>query len=333
MSRKGWLLFAAMCLIWGIPYLLIRVAVRDVSPAFLVCARTGLGGLLLLPFALAKGGFRVLLPLLAAAAGVRRRRAGDCLAACSAMPRPSCRARCRGCWSRRCRWSAWSSPGSAATSRRIEPVRLVGLLMGFGGVAALVGLDLGELDCAGVIELAVVVIGYAIGPVIQARWLADLPSYSVVVGLAADLSGSATCRSRSCSARPMSRPGPLASIIVLGTVCTAVAFVVFFALIAEVGPARAVVFTYVNPAVAVLLGVIWLNETFTVGMAVGFPLILVGCVLAATAPAAPDRGAVAPTVVRRSRGLTDQLDGVGRGRCGAAAAAAAPAERRRRSAG
>src|ERR1700760_1501886 len=62
MSRKGWLLFAAMCVLWGIPYLLIRVAVRDVSPAVLVCARTGLGGLLLLPVALAKGGFRPVLP-------------------------------------------------------------------------------------------------------------------------------------------------------------------------------------------------------------------------------------------------------------------------------
>jgi drug/metabolite transporter (DMT)-like permease len=95
-------------------------------------------------------------------------------------------------------------------------------------------------------------------------------------------------------------PRPLASILVLGTVCTAVAFVVFFALIADVGPARAVVFTYVNPAVAIVLGVIWLNEKFTIGIAVGFPLILLGSILAtrrratradpsaATAPADPD---------------------------------------------
>src|SRR6202012_3326787 len=81
--------------------------------------------------------------------------------------------------------------------------------------------------------------------------------------------------------------GPLASIVVLAIVCTALAFVVFFALIAEVGPARAVVFTYVNPAVAVLLGVIWLNEPFTAGMAVGFPLILLGCVFASRRRADP----------------------------------------------
>jgi drug/metabolite transporter (DMT)-like permease len=56
--------------------------------------------------------------------------------------------------------------------------------------------------------------------------------------------------------------------------------VVFFALIAEVGPVRATVFTYVNPAVAAVLGVLLLGERFTAGMAVGFALVLVGSVLA-----------------------------------------------------
>ena len=67
-------------------------------------------------------------------------------------------------------------------------------------------------------------------------------------------------------------------------VCTALAFVVFFALIAEVGPVRATVITYVNPAVAVLLGVTLLGEPFTAGTAIGFVLILAGCVLATRRP-------------------------------------------------
>ena len=71
------------------------------------------------------------------------------------------------------------------------------------------------------------------------------------------------------------------SVVGLALICTALAFIVFFALIAEVGPARATVFTYVNPAVALLLGVVLLGERFTVGIAIGFPLILVGSVLAA----------------------------------------------------
>ena len=71
------------------------------------------------------------------------------------------------------------------------------------------------------------------------------------------------------------------SVVALGTVCTALAFVVFFALVADIGPSRATVFTYVNPAVAVLLGVLLLDEPLTTGIAVGFPLVLVGSVLAA----------------------------------------------------
>jgi drug/metabolite transporter (DMT)-like permease len=86
----------------------------------------------------------------------------------------------------------------------------------------------------------------------------------------------------------------VASIVVLGLVCTALAFVVFFALIAEIGPARATVITYVNPAIAVALGLLLLNEQFTAGMGIGFPLILIGSVLAASVgrPA----GAAAPAV-------------------------------------
>jgi drug/metabolite transporter (DMT)-like permease len=278
MSRKGWLLFAAMCVIWGIPYLLIRVAVRDVNPAFLVCSRTLLGGLMLLPVALAKGGFRVIWPywrpLLAfvvvelaipwlflsdAETKLSSSLSGLLVAAVPLVSVILVR---------------WFGDAS-----RIEPIRLIGLLMGFGGVAALVGLDLKQLDARAVVELAVVVVGYAIGPMIQARWLADLPSYSVVAASLL-IVGIGYLPVAIISHPSHVEAGPLASIVVLGTICTAVAFVIFFALIAEVGPARAVVFTYVNPAVAVLLGVIWLNEKFTAGMAVGFPLILIGCVLA-----------------------------------------------------
>jgi drug/metabolite transporter (DMT)-like permease len=72
----------------------------------------------------------------------------------------------------------------------------------------------------------------------------------------------------------------LASILVLAVVCTAIAFLVFFALIAEIGPVRATVITYVNPAVAAVLGVFVLGESFTVGMGIGFVLVLAGSVLA-----------------------------------------------------
>jgi drug/metabolite transporter (DMT)-like permease len=303
MSRKGWLLFAAMCVIWGIPYLLIRVAVRDVSPAFLVCARTGLGGLILLPLALAKGGFRILLPhwrpLLAfvvvelavpwlflsdAETKLSSSLSGLLVAAVPLV-------------------SVVLVRFIGGDDRGIEPMRLIGLLMGFGGVAALVGLDLHQLDTRAIVELAFVVVGYAIGPMIQARWLAELPSYSVVA--ASLLIVGIGYLPAAIVQRPSHvEAGPLASMVVLGTICTAVAFVIFFALIAEVGPARAVVITYVNPAVAVVLGVIWLNEKFTIGMAVGFPLILIGCVLASGRRRVPEDP---PQPVEVARPITPEV--------------------------
>jgi drug/metabolite transporter (DMT)-like permease len=279
MSRKGWLLFAAMCVIWGIPYLLIRVAVRDVNPAFLVCSRTLLGGLMLLPVALAKGGFRKIWPhwrpLLAfvvvelaipwlflsdAETKLSSSLSGLLVAAVPLIGVLIARV------------------GGGET--RIEPMRIIGLFMGLAGVAALVGLDLGQLNIAAVVEVGFVVLGYAIAPAIQARYLSDLPSIPVV---AVSLTLVALFYLPFAVASPPSHLSgeSVWAIVVLGVVCTAAAFVIFFALIAAVGPARAVVITYVNPAVAVILGVALLGEHFTVGIAVGFPLILAGSVLAA----------------------------------------------------
>jgi drug/metabolite transporter (DMT)-like permease len=144
----------------------------------------------------------------------------------------------------------------------------------------LVGLDLGGLHTWPLIEVTLVVIGYAVAPVIMARSLADLPAIPVV---SASLLLVAVGYLPYALVRwPHGLTAQAAwSIAVLGLVCTALAFVLFFALIAAIGPARATVITYVNPAVAVLFGVTLLDERFTVGMAVGFPLILAGSVLAA----------------------------------------------------
>jgi drug/metabolite transporter (DMT)-like permease len=88
---------------------------------------------------------------------------------------------------------------------------------------------------------------------------------------------------------PSSWPGIDVALAVIGlaVLCTAIAFLVFFALIAEVGPTRSTVITYVNPAVAVLLGVTLLDESFTLATALGFILILAGSVLATRRAPAP----------------------------------------------
>jgi drug/metabolite transporter (DMT)-like permease len=279
MTRRSWLIFAAMCIIWGIPYLLIRVAVRDLTPGTLVFARTAIGGVILLPLALRGGGFAPVLrrwrPLVAftviemaipwlllsdAEKNLTSSLAGLLIAAVPLV----------GVFVARL----------VGTDDGVDALRLAGLLLGIVGVAMLVGLDFGQLHAGALTEITVVVVGYAVAPVIMARRLADLPSIPVV---SASLLLTAVGYLPYAVARPPhSLPAEaIASVLVLGTVCTALAFVLFFALIGDIGPARATVFTYVNPAVAVLFGVTVLGERFTLGLAVGFPLILAGSVLAA----------------------------------------------------
>jgi drug/metabolite transporter (DMT)-like permease len=282
-TRRGWVLFAAMCVIWGIPYLLIRVAVRDFTPATLVLGRTAVAALLLLPLAAHRRELRPVLrvwPVLLVFAAIE-----------IAIP-----------------WVLLSSAetriSSSLTGLLIAAVPLVaaviarttgkrermglsggaGLLLGLVGVAALVGLDLGGANAVAVTEVAFVVVGYAVGPAILARYLSGQPALGVIA-----LSLAVTALAYipiAAFSRPQEMPGANAilSVVGLAVICTALAFVLFFALIAEIGPVRATVITYVNPAVAAVLGVAILNERFTLGMAVGFALVLAGSILATRPP-------------------------------------------------
>jgi drug/metabolite transporter (DMT)-like permease len=293
MSARGWLLFSAMCVIWGIPYLLIRIAVRDLSPAMLVLTRTASAVILLAPIAAFRHELRPVAARLAPVAifalveiavpwvllGSAERRISSSLSALliAAVPLVGALiARLTG------------------TRERLGPANLVGLFVGLAGVAALVGLDLAGADAVALLEMAGVVVGYALGPWILARHLRDVPALGVItvsLGLTALLYApiAAFSPGRAPSAEA------LAAVAVLAVVCTALAFLLFFALIAEIGPVRATVITYVNPAVAVVLGVWFLGEQLTAGMAVGFALILAGSVLATRAPApAPARLQLAP---------------------------------------
>jgi drug/metabolite transporter (DMT)-like permease len=281
-GRRGWVLFAAMCVIWGIPYLLIRVAVREVSPSSLVLFRTALAALILLPLALARGELapvrRRLLPL-AAFAGVEI--AVPWIALGTAEQRLS--SSLTGLLI-----AAVPLVGvviASTTGARERPGRqnLAGLLIGIVGVGAIVGLDVKGASASALAEIALVAVCYAIGPAILQRWLSDLPSLGVIaasLGLVAlvyvPIAGFSF-------PTQVPRWSVVASIVGLAVVCTALAFVLFFELIAEAGPVRATVITYVNPAVAAVLGVTVLSERFTVGMGIGFALVLAGSLLATRA--------------------------------------------------
>src|SRR2546428_4377332 len=274
-----------MAFIWGIPYLFIKIAVGERTPATLVFLRSAIGASLLLPIAVAR---KDLSPLrrqwkwLLAYTFVEvaapwfllsdaERRISSSLTGLLIAAVPSI--------------GAVLALVTGAQDR-LDSRRIVGLVLGFVGVAALVGLDVRADDLGAIGQVAVVALGYAIGPMIIERRLGSLPSLGVV---AASLGITAVAYAPFGLAQlPSTLPSPsvLFAVALLGVICTAVALVMVVALITEVGAPRATVITYVNPAVALALGVALLGEPFTVGIAIGFVLIVLGSVLA-TRPAAP----------------------------------------------
>jgi drug/metabolite transporter (DMT)-like permease len=278
-TRRGWILFGVMGVIWGIPYLLIKVAVGDLSPASLVFLRTTTGALVLLPITARRGAITPLLAhwrwllvytvvevaipwmlLSDAETHISSSLAGLLVAAVPFVGA----------------LLALLTGGDD----RLDARRMAGLLVGFVGVAALVGFDLSGGNLGAVGEIALVTVGYALGPMIIARRLNGLRPVGVVAtSLALTAVAYAPVGVLQLPSHAPSLKVVLA-VATLGVVCTALAFILFFALIAEVGPVRATVITYVNPAIALLLGVLILGEPFTAGAGVGFALILAGSFLA-----------------------------------------------------
>lgn len=283
MSRRAYILFAAMAVIWGIPYLLIKIAVSELEPASLVFLRTAVASLILVPVAALRDDLR---PLLAhwrwvlaytvveiAAPWIllsdAERHLTSSLAGLLIAGVPLVGA-----------LLVWLIGGDDRPDLR----RVAGLVVGFVGVALVVGVDVAADDLLAVGEVGLVVVGYALGAMIIARRLASAPATGVI---AASLALTALAYAPVGIARlPGALPSApvLLSIAILGVVCTAAAFLLFFALIAEVGPIRATIITYFNPAVAIVLGVALLHEPFTLGIAAGFALIAVGSFLATRRP-------------------------------------------------
>ncbi|MCU1678696.1 MAG: eamA-like transporter family protein [Frankiales bacterium] len=283
MTRRGWVLFFAMALIWGIPYLLIKFAVAEVTPVFVVFFRTAVGAALLLPIAAHRGELRGLgrhwRPLLAFAViemaipwlllSEAETHVSSSFAALLIAATPLV-----------------GAVLAAATKAddRLDRGRVIGLLIGFVGVAALVGLDVRAGDAWAVIAIALVAVGYASGPLILARDMSGVPG----VGIAAVSLSIAAVGYLPWAVTRVPDHWParsaIVSLVLLAVICTAVAFTVFFALIREVGPARSTVITYLNPVVAITLGLTIGNERFSAGMAVGFPLVLLGSYVATRKP-------------------------------------------------
>jgi drug/metabolite transporter (DMT)-like permease len=280
MTTRGWILFLSLSVIWGIPYLLIRVAVQEVDPLVVAFGRTFIGALLLLPIALYR---RALAPVLkhwkAVVLFTLVEISGPWLLLGHAETRLT---------SSTAGLLIAIVPLIAAAlmsflgHERLNTRRLLGLGIGFAGVAALVGMDIGLSDMAAVALVMLTALGYAIGPIIISRHLGNIPPLGVVT---ASLIIATALYCPFLMLVPVTAMTAAAgwSIVALGVICTALAFLLFFSLVAEAGPARATVITYINPAVAIVLGVLMLDEQLTIGMMIGFPLVIVGSILATSA--------------------------------------------------
>lgn len=276
-----------MSLLWGIPYLLIAIAVETFSPPAVVAGRTGIGALLLLPVALHRRALRPALerwpwvlafaaiemcgPFLLLGHAEQTLPSGITGLLVATVPLVGA-------------VIAFVTGDRHALSRR----RVIGLLVGIAGVALIVtggGQD-GQIRLVNVAEVLLVAVCYAIAPFIVSRRLGDVPGLgtaTLALGATAILYTPIALLTQDGEPSRSS----LVSLVILGVVCTGIAFVTFFALIGEVGPARATVFTYLNPVVALTLGSLILDEPVTWGLAVGFPVVLLGCWLAASHGAGP----------------------------------------------
>ncbi|GAB4100891.1 DMT family transporter [Sinomonas halotolerans] len=277
MTRRTWVLFIAMGLIWGTPYLLIREAVHEVSPAVVVFARTAIGAVVLLPFAWR--GMRKLWehrwPVLAfaliemvgpwfllsdAERHITSSLAGLLIAFAPVLALLTARV--------------------SGLERRIGGLRILGLVLAVAGVTALGGDGMRASGPWPVAEMVLVAVGYAVAPQIAAVKLREVPALpltAVCLSIAAVVSAPFAAATWPADPPSFTATG---SLVLLGLLCTAFAFLLFFRLIAEAGPARATAIAYVNPVVALALGVALHGDPLTPLLGIGAVLVLAGVVLA-----------------------------------------------------
>ena len=282
--RKALLLFLSVGTIWGTPYFFIAIAIEHFQTPSIVFLRVFLGALILMPIAISRGmiipALRVWPAVLAFAVlemvgpwfliTEAERSISSSLAGLLITTVPFIAAFLVGLLGDKAAW---------------HPLTILGLVLGFAGVVSLVGIDVfsGDLVLTPVLMMLAAAVGYAVAPIIANRMPSDVPTLGVIalsltmvsviylpvaaVTLPQDIAASPTLEA-------------WGSVVFLGAVCSALAFVIFFAVIREIGPARASLITYVNLAVAVVLGVVFLGEELTTGVFVGLPLVVAGSYLA-----------------------------------------------------
>jgi drug/metabolite transporter (DMT)-like permease len=304
MSSRAWILFAAVSVIWGVPYLFIKLAVDGgASPLLVAWGRVAIGAALLLPIAWKMGYLGELRgrakPLVAFAIAecalpwwlipLGEQHVSSSLAAILIASLPLLIALLAIRYDQ---------------NERVRGSRLVGLFIGLAGVVLLLGIEVAGApeELLGAAAILGATLCYAVGPLIVRRHFTDVNA----VGPVAAALGLSTVML--APAGIASIPGSevsgdaIASIVVLGVVCSALALMLFFALITDVGASRASVITYVNPVVAVALGVALLGESVGAAAVAGLLLILAGSWLSTGGGVPPGLAAIVTPLRRRYEG-------------------------------
>lgn len=280
MNRRAWTLLLALGAVWGASYLLIKVGLRDFSPAVVVCARVALGALVLIPLALhrrALGTVRGRARLVGVLAAVQV--AGPFLLIA---------------WGEAYISSSLTGILVASTplftaliairidqAERVRGLGVVGLLAGFAGVGLIVGFDASGASASmlGALAVLLAAAGYAIGGFIVKRGSTGPdPIDPIALAAATMVLSAALTAVPAALSTPASEPGlvPIASVVLLGLAGTGVSFALFNILLFEIGPAKTSIVTYIVPAFALLYGVVLLDERLTPAGLAGLALIAFG---------------------------------------------------------
>ena len=285
MPRSALALFLAVGVAWGIPYYFIAIATSSFSTPSIVWLRVTIGALLLLPIVIRR---RELMSTL-------RHWRGALLFAALEMVGPwwliteaerSTASSLAGLMMTTIPFIAAFITGTFLGDRAARhPATITGLVIGFLGVFSLVGIDAltGAIDLIPVLMLAISAVCYAIAPIVAGRTMPNVSGLSLsAVSLAMVSIIYAPFATFTLPTDIAAQPTAEAwiAVLVLGSVSSALAFVLFFALIKHVGPRRATLITYVNLLVATVLGIVFLAEPITTGILIGFPLVVVGSYLA-----------------------------------------------------
>ena len=280
MTRKSLFHFILVGILWGVPYLLMKVAVVDFPPAVVVAGRTLIGAMILIPIALYRKSFK------GAVIGFKF----VALYALLEMIGP---------WILITTAEQKIDSGLAAILVSTVPIfatiitslrgdhsvwqfkRVFGIVIGFIGLIAVVGIEslFGTSDPKSIAMVVLAALGYAYAVIMVTSNL-PLVDGIAINGLAMAITTIFWTPFAIVQWPSQISLNSLLSLLALGVFSTALAFIYFFRLMDEIGPARSSLVTYLSTAVAVILGVIILREPLTVGILVGLPFVLIGSYLA-----------------------------------------------------